>query len=302
MISLKRAILAPALVVTALFAVGTPQAVADDSPAIIGGTPATATYGFSGSLQLNDHDDPNWHTCGVTLIDINWAETNAHCVTNPDSLSIKTDKFFDTWRAQNVNPMVDRSDPSIYHIRFGSNDRLNGGVVRHVKKIVAYSGWDWGNTNAAGEMGDIALLQLDAPVTTIKPAVIRAADRSKVGREIGWGYTSDPAGWTGAPPQNLSQVDEPVVDNANCSDEGIAVGELCVGGAGGGTCNGDSGSPVLQLQGTTWSVAIGSTSRTASDDCGDVGEHDIYTDLSHFAGWMTGVMYGGPTGAAASRG
>lgn len=268
------------------------------TPSIVGGVPATQAYPFAGSLQLDDHGDPNWGTCGVTLINPYFAETNAHCVTNePTSgaAAASAHRHFADWTANEASPAIDRTDPGIYHIRFGSNDRLSGGVVSRVRKITVHPGWNWGEPDAAGEVADIALLQLVKPVTTIKPAVIFPADRSLIAREIGWGLVDEAP----PPPPNpsqryLRQIDVPVVADAACDPAGIGVGELCLSGQGGGTCNGDSGSPALQEQGVgpDWSAAIGSTSRAALDTCGSVGEPDVYTDLWYFTPWMIRVISG----------
>lgn len=286
------------MAVGALLITGSMSATAATAPNIVGGTPASTTYAFAGSLQLDKNDDPNWHTCGVTLFNANFAETNAHCVSNPPTegaRAMTAHQRFGNWLSDNATPAVDRSDPSIYHIRFGSNDRLNGGVVRHVKKITVNPAWNWMTSpNPNGEVGDIAILQLDSPVTTIQPALPSPADTSLVAREIGWGITDEAgeAGWTGPLPQNLSQIDVPVVDKSACADAGIGTGELCLGGQGGGTCNGDSGSPVLQTQGThpAWGIYIGSDSRTLFDTCGDVGETDVYTDVWYYTPWIIQVI------------
>ncbi|WP_327287403.1 S1 family peptidase [Streptomyces sp. NBC_01198] len=295
-------LLATSAVALGLLAVAAP-AMADNSPSIVGGTPATQAYPFAGSLQLDNHGDPNWGTCGVTLINPSFVETNAHCVTNEPSFAPAArtaQRLYGNWLSANADPAIDRTDPGIYHIRLGSNDRLNGGIVRHVKAITVHPGWDWGTPDAAGEVADIALLELDKPVTSVKPAVIHPVNSTLIAREIGWGLTTEvpPSSPTNSE-QFLRQIDVPVVDSSACADAGISAGELCLGGQGGGTCNGDSGSPALQLQGTgpAWSVIVGSTSRAALDTCGSVGEPDVYTDLSYFQTWLIGVIYGEYTGA-----
>lgn len=295
-----------------LLAGAVPAMAADGAtvtPSIVGGVTATQDYPFSGSLQLDNHGDPNWGTCGVTLINASFAETNAHCVTNEPTegvAAVKAQHFFSNWVPNNtVTPAIDRTDPSIYHIRFGSNDRLNGGVVRHVKKITVHPGWNWGVLDAKGEFADIAILELDKPVTTIKPAVIAPVDRSQTVREIGWGLVDENPPPPPVPSQQFQrQIDVGVADDAACADAGIAKGELCLGGTGGGTCNGDSGSPALQNTGVgpEWSHVIGSNSRAAYDTCGDVGEPDVDTDLYYYIDWIISVEYGyNDTGASAHQ-
>lgn len=285
-----------------------------ESPAIVGGSPATEVYPFLGSLQLDKNGDPNWHDCGVTLINPNFAETNAHCVSNepssgPDAAA--AERHFGNWLSTSADPAVDYSDPSAYHIRFDSNDRLHGGIVRHVSKIILNPYWNWAVTlGPAGEVGDIALLQLDSPVTTLAPAVVQEADASKVAREVGWGYT-DEAGEPADPtptPEFLNQLDVPVSDSSACDGNGIGTGEICLGGQGGGICNGDSGSPALQTlsDAPEWRLIVGSVSRIAHDTCGDVGEGAVYTDVQYYVPWILSVLYPpapqGTTGSAHKAG
>lgn len=300
-------LLAAGAAAVGLLAAAVPAMAADGdtvTPSIVGGVPATQAYPFSGSLQLDDHGDPDWGTCGVTLINASFAETNAHCVTNEPTegaAAATAQHFYSNWAENNATPAIDRTDPGIYHIRFGSNDRLNGGVVRNVKKITVHPGWNWGELDANGEFADIAILELDKPVTTIKPAVIAPVDRTQTVREIGWGLVLEnpPADPIGSQ-QFQRQIDVSVADDAACADAGISNGELCLGGTGGGSCNGDSGSPALQNTGVgpAWSHIVGSNSRAAYDTCGSVGEPDVDTDLNYFMPWIIGVEYGYDTGAS----
>lgn len=280
-------------------------AMADTAPAIVGGGPASQIYPFLGSLQLDAHGDPNWHDCGVTLLNATTVETNAHCVTNEPTdgpVAATAKRVFGNWAATHADPAIDYTDPSAYHIRFDSNDRLNGGIVRHVSKITVYPYWNWGTPGPSGEIGDIALLTLDTPVTTLDPAVIHQANPSQTVREVGWGYT-DEAGEPTNPtptPEYLSQLDVPEVDNSACDGNFIGTGELCLGGQGGGICNGDSGSPALQVPSDDpdWRSVVGSASRIEFDTCGDVGEPAVYTDVSYFQPWILHVLYGSPWSSA----
>ncbi|WP_329051155.1 hypothetical protein OG738_03540 [Amycolatopsis sp. NBC_01488] len=47
------------------------------SPQIVGGDPAPVAYAGAGSLQLLDHGDPNWHSCGLTFLAEGYTETGA---------------------------------------------------------------------------------------------------------------------------------------------------------------------------------------------------------------------------------
>lgn len=291
-----------AALAAAALAAGSALAAAGPANAIVNGVPATQPYPFAGSLQLTDHGDPDWHTCGVTLINPWWVETNAHCVSNLPTSAVQAEAAqarYGAWLASNTTTGIDRGDPHTFHVRLGSADRLSGGVVRRFTRIVPYPGWAWGVPDSKGRIGDIALMRLDQPVWNLPPAIVLPARTQQPARAIGWGMTSDPTTWEGPAPRDLSQIDEPLRPAAECAASGISVGELCLGGVRvGGDCFGDSGSPALQPIGRYWGIAIGSASRGEDDTCGQVGKPDVYTDLSTYRDWMVRVVFALPDGAS----
>ncbi|WP_341771233.1 serine protease [Amycolatopsis acidicola] len=273
-----------------------------EAAAIVNGTPAKA-YSFVGSLQLTDGGDPNWHSCGLTLINPWWVETNAHCVTNMPATTTSgaaTAAFRNSYSASASAEGIDRSDPSIYHIRLGSADRLAGGEVRHVTEIVVHPSWNWGVPDEDGYINDIAMMRLDQPVFTLAPALVAPARESREAREVGWGYTvTDPSTVAGQPaPRRLSQINVPVQPASACAASGIGAGELCLAGGDGGSCNGDSGTAALQQFAGEWRIAIGSASRGPDTTCGEPGKPGVYTDLSAYRDWMIRTVFGLPEGAS----
>ncbi|WP_410594056.1 trypsin-like serine protease [Amycolatopsis sp. lyj-23] len=64
----------------------------------------------------------------------------------------------------------------------------------------------------------------------------------------------------------------------------IGAGELCAGvpSTGGGVCNGDSGSGLLQRHGGDWYL-LGDASRTIAEFCGSAA---IYTNLKSYEWWI----------------
>jgi hypothetical protein len=271
------------------------------SPQIVGGDPAPVAYAGAGSLQLLDHGDPNWHSCGLTLLAEGYTETGApasvgftqgHCLSNLPSQSeqarmpAEVKARFESLRAAAGEPGIDRSDPTIYHARFGSTNRLQGGVVRYGNKIDVPPDWNWGYPDAEGWIWDVALIRLDGHLDGMRPARIASAQLRQSARSIGWGTLNvDPATWTGPAPTDLSQLDIPLLPVKKCAAGGIGGGELCGGvpPTGGGACSGDSGSALLQKHGSTWYL-IGSVSRGATPYCGS--SSTIYNDVSAYGPWI----------------
>ncbi|MFJ7212722.1 S1 family peptidase [Amycolatopsis sp. NPDC098790] len=277
-----------------------PTPTATASPRIIGGDPAPIAYAGAGSLQLLDHGDPDWHSCGVTLLAQGYDETGepaavaasaSHCLSKTPSpaeqarMTPAAKKIFVSFRTDLRDPTIDRSDPAIYHARFGSSNRLLGGVVRTGAKIVVPPHWAWGLPDDEGKIWDVSLIRVHGHVDGVRPARIAAAWMWRPARMIGWGITTDPAAWTGPAPAGLSQLDVPLLRAATCAPGGIGAGELCAGvpPTGGGVCNGDSGSGLLQRHGDDWYL-LGAASRTIAEFCGSAA---IYTDLHAYQRWIT---------------
>ncbi|QKV74170.1 trypsin-like serine protease [Amycolatopsis sp. Hca4] len=272
------------------------------SPQIVGGEPATVAYAGAGSLQLLDHGDPDWHSCGLTLLAEGYTETGvpasvaltqAHCVTNQPPPSVQArmpaqvKARFESFRAAAGEPDIDRGDPAIYHARFGSTNRLHGGLVRRADKIDVPQEWEWGYPDTQGWIWDKALIRLIGHLGGIRPARIAPAQLHQSARSIGWGTrNADPATWSGPAPADLAQLDIPLLPSKNCAAGGIGADELCGGvpPTGGGACSGDSGSGLLQKHGPTWYL-IGTVSRGATPYCG--ASPTIYNDIAAYAPWIS---------------
>jgi hypothetical protein len=225
-------------------------------PNIIGGVDATRVYEAMGSVQFLHKGDPNWHTCAAVLNSHWTALTNAHCVTNyPDGSA-----------AEPANQ---------YHVRFGSNNRLDGGIVVGVAQILPHADWNWG-ADPTTPISDIAVLRLDAYVP-LQPFPIPDRPQGRSVREIGWGLTT-PAGTT--LPLMLQQLDTRLLWPQLCAAAGITIGELCLASPHGdsGACYGDSGGPGLQRDHLHVWVLIGGASRETTPTCGT--GPNVYTDMT----------------------
>jgi hypothetical protein len=295
------ALLAMPFSISAATAAPPPPPTDTVSPQIVGGDPAPVAYAGAGSLQLLDYDDPNWHSCGLTLVDQGYDEngapasvaaTQAHCLSNVPPqvaqarMSAPVKARFDTFRTDLRDSDIDRSDPTIYHARFGSTNRLQGGLVRTGNKIDVPPYWQWGYPDAEGRIWDIALIRLDGHLDGIRAARPAPPQPRQSARTIGWGTQfQDPATWTGPAPAELSQLDIPLLPASKCAAGWIGTGELCGGvpPTGGGACSGDSGQALLQKHGITW-YWIGSVSRGTTAYCG--GSPTIYTSISGYEPWI----------------
>ncbi|GAA5119924.1 S1 family peptidase [Haloechinothrix salitolerans] len=261
--------------------------------AIVGGIPANDEYAFSGSVQTPHKGEKDWHTCGITLITPLHALGAAHCQTNFEAGS-KLRRF----GAATAEPSPDFEDPSRFHVQFGSHDRLHGTEVRGVVKISKPPEWAKLKKTPRGEVGDLVILTLDRPITTIRPAGLAEVNPRLPLREIGWGLHSVDDLGKGPAPRWLHEADAPGVGrtSADCRGADLGVDELCVRkgrdvadpAKPAGECYGDSGSPALQRgRDGTWNV-VGVVSRGPE---GPNGEPRCATDAvmpkpTYYLNWI----------------
>ncbi len=237
-------------------------------PLIIGGVDATQPYPPVTSLQL-DRDGTFGHNCAAVLVHPRYVVTAAHCVTD--------------WEAEPI-------DPATLRIRAGSAKHASGGRIVAVTKVVPHPAWDWHTGDGLG--ADVAVLRLAAPVWLPRyPILGRSPAIGSTVREVGWGST-EPV-FAGSFAATLQQLDRWVVPPEECAGGGITVDEICIGGAPGGACFGDSGGPGLYRIGRTWSVVAG-TSRVGVDwrDGVYCGVQMISTDLTFHRSWIRSVIRG----------
>ncbi|GMH43592.1 hypothetical protein BSKO_11514 [Bryopsis sp. KO-2023] len=152
--------------------------------------------------------------------------------------------------------------------------------VREVCNTIIHSKWE-GNARFGF---DIALLELKEPST--KTAVpISTVPELPLGdplSAVGWGWTEAGRNTTLQEVLTLEVVDQSACNTA-WAHEPISIIESMVcadGPAGGDTCKGDSGGPLLQN-----GELVGITS-FGPKQCGIVGTPAVYTRVASFAAWI----------------
>lgn len=254
------------------------QATAQNPWIIGGGTAAQGQFPWVGALLWQ-----GGQLCGTSLIGPKWAITAAHCVS--------------------AGAPGQTIDPKDLSIRFNAVDLDGplpaGGVVAGVKSIVSFPGYD----DSHFEDGyDIALLELDAAVTTIVPVVLPAIGDTTAlytagnpVRVAGWGL-QDTVGF--ASPFTMKWCATAVYDRVLCSSlhnfsfgVPLSSDRFCAGYRGGqtpaGAAAGDSGGPVWMEQGGTKTllgvVSGGFGFTTRADTPG------LYTKVALYRPWIDSV-------------
>ena len=75
---------------------------------------------------------------------------------------------------------------------------------------------------------------------------------------------------------------------------------VCVGGKGSSACNGDSGSPLVCLEGSRW-VLRGAASWVTSKQC-LTNKYSVYARISSYINWINNKIGGGNGGGGGGEG
>ncbi len=167
------------------------------------------------SLQYQDYG----YFCGGSILDDTTVVTAAHC--------------------------VDWIDSGGLFVRAGVADSTSG-----TGQDVAAKSITWWPDYAATQVGDIAIIILEEPLTfsaTVQPIPIASAQEISavtVATTTGWGRMSSDGSDS---PQQLRTTTIPLIGDSACIVSGTDIdrdGEMCAGGQGSGPCYGDSGGPL----------------------------------------------------------
>lgn len=194
-----------------------------NDPRIIGGTEAPAgRWPFMASLQNGGR-----HFCGGSILNDNTILTAAHCVLLGDPKKTKV-YIGNVNNTQPDEKYLFQVKEFIPHEEFNSSNPMQGHDLALVKLEER-----------------IDLVEMKAKVSKVCLPSPESEPQMDKCIALGWGYTV--GGSSGSVSSSLRQVDLPILPEASCAKGYNRKLIYCAGYADGkkGTCNGDSGSPIV---------------------------------------------------------
>merc|ERR1711893_277111 len=229
------------------------------TPYIIGGSSVSI---FSHPHQISLQFSSGSHTCGGSIIGNNKVACAAHCTQN---------------------------SASVYRIRAGSSTRTSGGQLRYISSIRNHPSYC---SSCGGFPNDVSVLTVSESFDYgLGVGAIDLATSDYTGQTCtiaGWGRTSS----SNSLPTTLQGVNIGVISNSDCSNRmspvsGATVnsGHICIYDSArrSGSCNGDSGGPMVcsgSLAGiTSWGISSGGACRQDFPS--------VYARVSYFRSWLS---------------
>uniref|UniRef100_A0AC11CRB9 Uncharacterized protein n=1 Tax=Ovis aries TaxID=9940 RepID=A0AC11CRB9_SHEEP len=237
---------------------------------VVGGNEAKlGHWPWQGSLRWN-----KVHSCGASLLNSRWALSAAHCFEKNSQPSEWSVQFGELSAA-----------PSVWSLRaflrrYGVQDII---TFPHFGKNFQH---------------DIALVKLSSPVTFnkhVQPVCVTSSSLEFKNRNdcwvTGWGDIRERQKLP--PPYNLQEVQVSIINKSRCTylfqqpyyRRNVSHDMICAGSEDGDadSCKGDSGGPLVCEKNGRW-IQIGIVSWGVG--CGRRNRPGIYTNVSHYFGWI----------------
>merc|ERR1712086_69473 len=252
---------------------------------IIGGTAVTNSSKYPWFAQLVKIGGYGT-TCGMTIINKNWAVTACHCVIKHDYTGYNS--------------------ASGSQLKFGCTSKMSPECqVRNIKRWVPHPCY---TISCCDDHDDICLAEIDDANLAEYPKVAGLDGLPPVGNSGGVPVTLLGSGATrhyGS--GGLREVNIDTTSQATCeAAEPTAISRnlinfnnvICTGGPEGkDSCNGDSGSPMIGCFGNhTWMLGVlvkGTELPKSGPSCGAEGRLAVYTRMELFAEFVRTTVSGG---------